>query len=91
MYYHEVLEHEMRFINWDLIFLIISIGKMKIIFNSTVKVEINFIWPLNLGKGISLWMLAVQRFNSCTSRQDVCQCLVVQTLMDYMSKKKIHH
>ena len=28
----------------------------------------------------------VQTFNSCTSRQDVCQCLVVQTTMDGMSK-----
>ena len=28
----------------------------------------------------------VQTFNSCTSRPDVCQCLVVQTPMDNMSK-----
>ena len=28
----------------------------------------------------------VQTFNSCTSRPDVCQCLVVQTPMDSMSR-----
>ena len=28
----------------------------------------------------------VQTFNSCTSRPDICQCLVVQTPMDNMSK-----
>ena len=30
----------------------------------------------------------VQAFNSCTSRQHVCQCLVVQTPMNNISKKK---
>ena len=29
-----------------------------------------------------------QTFNSCTSRPDICQCLVVQTPMDNMSKYK---
>ena len=28
----------------------------------------------------------VQIFNSCTSRPDICQCMVVQTSMDDMSK-----
>ena len=31
---------------------------------------------------------AVRTFNSCTSRPDVCQCLVVQTSMGNMSKNK---
>ena len=30
----------------------------------------------------------VQTFNSCTSRPDICQCLVVQTPIDIMSNKK---
>ena len=30
----------------------------------------------------------VQIFNSCTSRPDVCHCLVVQTSMNNMSRKK---
>ena len=30
----------------------------------------------------------VQTFNSCISRPGVCQCLVVQTFMDNMSKNK---
>ena len=30
----------------------------------------------------------VQTFNSCTHRPDVCQCLVVHTSMDNMSKNK---
>ena len=30
----------------------------------------------------------VQTFNSCTSRPDVCQCLVVQIPMDNMSENK---
>ena len=30
----------------------------------------------------------VQAFNSCTSRPDVCQCLVVQILRDKVSKNK---
>ena len=29
--------------------------------------------------------ITVQTFNSCTSRPDVCQCLVVETLVDNMS------
>ena len=31
----------------------------------------------------------VQTFNSCTSRPDVCYCLVVQTPIDNMSKNKL--
>ena len=30
----------------------------------------------------------VQTFSSCTSRTDVCQCLVVQTLVNNMPKSK---
>ena len=30
----------------------------------------------------------VQTFNSCTSRPGVCQCLVVQTPLDNMTKAK---
>ena len=39
----------------------------------------------------SIWHVLyqiVQTFNSCTSRPDICQCLVVQTSMDNMSKNK---
>ena len=35
---------------------------------------------------LSLQICAVLAFNSCTSRRDVCHCLVVQTPMDNMSK-----
>ena len=31
-------------------------------------------------------MYTVQKLNSCTSRPDACQCLLVQTPMDNMSK-----
>ena len=31
--------------------------------------------------------ITVQPFNSCTSRPDVCQCLVVQKPVDNMSKR----
>ena len=34
-----------------------------------------------------LAILTLQTFISCTSRPDVCQCLVVQKLMDNISKK----
>ena len=36
--------------------------------------------------GVADIVSTVQTFNSCTSRPDVCQCMVVQTLMDNMSK-----
>ena len=32
--------------------------------------------------------VTVQVFNSCTSRPDVCQCMVVQRLVDNMSNNK---
>ena len=35
-----------------------------------------------------LMNITVQTFNSCTSRLDVCYCLVVQTPMDNMLKNK---
>ena len=37
-----------------------------------------------LSQGLS----TVRTFNSCTSRPEVCQCLVIQTPMDNMSKNK---
>ena len=41
---------------------------------------------LNHGTGRSLFtQYTVQTYNSCTSRPDVCQCLVVQTPMDKTS------
>ena len=33
----------------------------------------------------------VQSFNSCTSRPEICQCLVVQTTMENMSKNNAKH
>ena len=42
--------------------------------------------------GKSTWRLpTVQPFNSCTSRPDVCQCLVAQTPMANMSKIRQAH
>ena len=35
---------------------------------------------------LKIALLVVETFNACTSRPDVCQCLVVQTTMDDMSK-----
>ena len=37
---------------------------------------------------IFYYPFTVQTFNSCTSRRDVCQCLVAQTPMDNMSKNE---
>ena len=37
------------------------------------------------------YMRTVQTFNSCTSRPYICQCLVVQTPMDDMSKTEANH
>ena len=43
--------------------------------------------PSNIAEKIA-YFSTVQTFNSCTSRPDVCQCLVVQIPMDKMSKNK---
>ena len=37
---------------------------------------------------MALAICVVQTFNSCTSRLDVCQCLIVQTHMNSLSKDK---
>ena len=39
-----------------------------------------------LSRGLGLQISTVQAFNSYSSRLDICQCLVVQTPMDNMSK-----
>ena len=48
----------------------------------------NTIWCKKNGKWQKPWHMGTgKRVNSCTSRQNVCQCLVVQTSMANISKK----
>ena len=44
-------------------------------------------YNLQVSPLIQYYYTTVQIINSCTSHPDVCQCLVVQTLMDNMSVK----
>ena len=37
---------------------------------------------------VCMYVCTVQTFNSCTSRPDVCKCLVVKALVDNNSKNK---
>ena len=59
-----------------------------------VPMGINIVWPCDIETCTIITYFVhntVKIFNSCTSRPDVCQYLVVKTHMDNMSRKYAKH
>ena len=52
---------------------------MAMLFPTPPYIEYGAAWSMSMS-------CTVQTFNSCTSRPDVCHCLVVQTAMDNLSR-----